>query len=56
MKTLNVNEPQGYSDKSKNHIESVYILYCVISHYRNEVRFLPSYPFPHVQKDTFAYK
>lgn len=30
MKTLNVNEPQGYFDKSQNHTENVYILFCVI--------------------------
>lgn len=50
MKTLNANKPQGYPDKSNNHIENVYVPFCVISHYRNEVRFIPSYLFPHVQK------
>jgi len=32
MKTLNVNESQGYSEKSKDHIENVYLMFCVISH------------------------
>lgn len=50
MKTLNVSDPQGCSDKSKDHTENMYIPFCVISHYHNEVSFPPTYPFENKRK------